>query len=61
MQRCCAISWLLTIVAACISSTAFARSLDDIISAGSIRVGVNPSFATAMLNDQNKLAGFDVD
>ena len=61
MQRCCAISWLLTIIAACISSAAFARSLDDIISAGSIRVGVNPSFATAMLNDQNKLAGFDVD
>jgi len=35
--------------------------LDEIISAGSIRVGVNPSFATAMLDDKNQLAGFDID
>jgi ABC-type amino acid transport substrate-binding protein len=61
MQRRSALFWLATIVATWVSSAASARSLDDIISAGTIRVGVNPSFATAMLNDKNQLAGFDVD
>jgi polar amino acid transport system substrate-binding protein len=61
MQRRHALFGLVTVVAACVSSAASARSLDDIISAGTIRVGVNPSFATAMLNDNNQLAGFDVD
>ncbi len=61
MQRRLAMFCLATIGAACVSGAAWARSLDDIISAGSIRVGVNPSFASAMLNDKNELAGFDVD
>ena len=39
-----------------------ARSLDEIISSGTIRVGVNPNYPPAALyNDQNQLDGFDVD
>lgn len=42
--------------------TAQARSLDAIISAGQINVGVNPNFApAAMYDDKNELVGFDVD
>jgi polar amino acid transport system substrate-binding protein len=53
---------LLTLGLACIAATAEARSLDQIISAGEIRVGVNPNFApAAMYNDKNELVGFDVD
>lgn len=61
MRQRCALFWLATIAAACVSWAGWARSLDDIISAGSIRVGVNPSFATAMFDEKNQLAGFDVD
>jgi polar amino acid transport system substrate-binding protein len=44
------------------AATAQARSLDAIIAAGEIRVGVNPSFApAAMYDDKNELVGFDVD
>lgn len=44
------------------TATAQARSLDAIISAGEIRVGVNPNFApAAMYDDKNELVGFDVD
>lgn len=49
--------------AACLATPiAQARPLDAIISAGELRVGVNPSFApAAMFNDKNELVGFDVD
>jgi polar amino acid transport system substrate-binding protein len=44
------------------ATSAQARSLDAIISAGEIRVGVNPSFApAAMYDDKNELVGFDID
>jgi len=41
---------------------AWARPLDAILSAGEIRVGVNPSYPpTAMYDSKNELVGFDVD
>jgi polar amino acid transport system substrate-binding protein len=44
------------------AGSASARSLDAILSAGEIRVGVNPSYPpAAMYNDKNELVGFDVD
>jgi polar amino acid transport system substrate-binding protein len=39
-----------------------ARSLNQILSSGEIRVGVNPNYPPAALyNNKNQLAGFDVD
>jgi polar amino acid transport system substrate-binding protein len=39
-----------------------ARSLDDVIKAGEIRVGVNPTLPPlALLNERNELDGFDVE
>jgi len=39
-----------------------ARTLDQILSAGELRVGVNPNYPpTAMYNDKNEIVGFDVD
>ena len=39
-----------------------ARSLDEIISSGTIKVGVNPNYPPiALYNDKNQLDGFDVD
>jgi polar amino acid transport system substrate-binding protein len=39
-----------------------ARSLDEILSAGELKVGVNPNYPpTAMYDDKNQLVGFDVD
>jgi polar amino acid transport system substrate-binding protein len=39
-----------------------ARSLDDIIKAGVIRIGVNPNFPpNSSYNDKNALEGFDID
>lgn len=39
-----------------------ARSLDDILKAGEIRVGVNPTLPPlALINDKNELDGFDVE
>jgi polar amino acid transport system substrate-binding protein len=61
MYRRCATFLLAAIAVACVASTASARSLEDIIAAGSIRVGVNPSFATAVLDEDKQLAGFDID
>ena len=61
MERRCAKFWLAAIAAVSVSSAAGARSLDEIVSAGSIRVGVNPSFATAKLDDKSQLAGYDID
>lgn len=62
MQRRLAILCLAAVLALGLTPKSWARSLDDIISAGTIRVGVNPSFApAAMMNDKNELVGFDVD
>ncbi|MBV8914035.1 MAG: transporter substrate-binding domain-containing protein [Acetobacteraceae bacterium] len=48
-------------VLAC-SENALARTLDEILSAGEIRVGVNPNYPpTALYNDKNELVGFEVD
>lgn len=45
-----------------IGGTADARSLNDILSAKEIRVGVNPNYPpTAMYNDKNELDGYDID
>lgn len=39
-----------------------ARTLDEILSAGEIRVGVNPNYPpNALYDDKNQLAGFEVD
>ena len=39
-----------------------ARSLDDMIKAGVIRIGVNPNFPpNSSYNDKNELEGFDID
>ena len=49
-------------LAALLATAAQARSLDDILSAGELKVGVNPNYPpTAMYNDQNQLVGFDID
>src|SRR3954453_23887091 len=41
---------------------AFARTLDEILSAGELRVGVNPNYPpTALYNEKNELVGFEVD
>ncbi|MCI5076622.1 transporter substrate-binding domain-containing protein [Oricola sp.] len=44
------------------ASPAAARSLDDIISDGTIRIGVNPNFPPmSSYGDSNELEGFDID
>jgi polar amino acid transport system substrate-binding protein len=44
------------------SAPAQARSLDEILSAGELRVGVNPNYPpNAMYNEKNELVGFEVD
>ena len=44
------------------TSLAEARSLDDMIKAGVIRIGVNPNFPpNSSYNDKNELEGFDID
>jgi polar amino acid transport system substrate-binding protein len=54
--------WFLATATLMIAAGAEARSLDDIISASELRVGVNPNFPpTAMYDNQNQLVGFDVD
>jgi polar amino acid transport system substrate-binding protein len=41
---------------------ASARTLDEILSAGELRVGVNPNYPpNALYNDKNELVGFEVD
>jgi len=46
----------------CAAGAAQARSLDEIISVGTIRIGVNPNYPpNAMYNEKNELVGFDVD
>jgi polar amino acid transport system substrate-binding protein len=45
-----------------LAAPAAARSLEDILKAGEIRVGVNPTLPPlALLNDKNELDGFDVE
>lgn len=42
--------------------TAHARSLDEILSSGTLKVGVNPTLPPlGIYNEQNEIAGFDVD
>src|SRR5579863_2744027 len=49
----CATAW---------TAPACARNLDEILSAGEIRVGVNPNYPpNALYDDKNELAGFEVD
>ena len=44
------------------SSPAAARSFDEILSSGVLKVGVNPAYPPmALYNDKNELDGFDVD
>ena len=44
------------------SVPAHARNLDEILSAGEIRVGVNPNYPpNALYDEKNQLAGFEVD
>jgi polar amino acid transport system substrate-binding protein len=58
---------LVLIVVAAVALTApagpaAARSLEDILKAGEIRVGVNPTLPPlALINDKNELDGFDVE
>lgn len=55
---------LLGAVAAAVAmaAPAQARSLDEVLSSGVIRVGVNPTLPPlGTYNDQNEIAGFDVD
>ena len=52
----------LGVMAALAGSPATARSLDDIIKSGTIRVGVNPTLPPlGKYDDKNEIAGFDVD
>jgi polar amino acid transport system substrate-binding protein len=45
-----------------LTSPASARSLEDILKAGEIRVGVNPTLPPlALINEKNELDGFDVE
>jgi len=47
---------------AALIGVAEARSLDDMIKAGVIRIGVNPNFPpNSSYNDKNELEGFDID
>jgi polar amino acid transport system substrate-binding protein len=52
----------LALVGALAALPAEAKSLDDIIKAGVIRVGVNPNFPpNSSYSDSNQLEGFDID
>jgi polar amino acid transport system substrate-binding protein len=54
--------WLMVLGAFVLVGSVQARSLDAIITAGELKVGVNPNYPpTAMYDSQNQLAGFDVD
>jgi polar amino acid transport system substrate-binding protein len=49
-------------VAAALSSPAEARTLDEIIKSGTIKVGVNPTLPPlGKFNEKNEIVGFDVD
>ena len=56
--------WVVAATAALILSgaSAQARTLNEILSAGEIRVGVNPNYPPAtQYNDKNELVGFEID
>lgn len=51
---------LLLLALALLAQSAAARTLDEILRAGEIRVGVNPQLAPrALLNDKNEIDGFE--
>ena len=51
---------LAVLLAVALCAPAWARSLDDILKAGELRVGVNPQLAPrALLNDKNEIDGFE--
>jgi polar amino acid transport system substrate-binding protein len=51
-----------TLVVAGLAGPARARSLEEILKAGEIRVGVNPTLPPlALINEKNELDGFDVE
>jgi len=53
---------VLTLAVVAAASSARARTLDQILSSGEIRVGVNPNYPpNAMYNNKNQLVGFEVD
>jgi polar amino acid transport system substrate-binding protein len=54
---------LVTMVAALVTpSTVNARTLDEILASGTLKVGVNPALAPlGMYDEKNEIAGFDVD
>ncbi|MFK8081698.1 MAG: transporter substrate-binding domain-containing protein [Granulosicoccus sp.] len=53
---------VLASLAIVIPHAAHARSLDDILSSGTLRVGVNPTLPPlGIYNDKNEIDGFDVD
>lgn len=53
---------LVTLVATMSAQVAEARTLDQIIKSGTIRIGVNPNFPPmSAYNATNQLAGFDID
>ncbi len=50
------------VAAALVAAPATARTLDEILADGTLRVGVNPTLPPlALFDDENELAGFDVD
>ncbi|WP_263141018.1 transporter substrate-binding domain-containing protein [Pseudomonas sp. RIT-PI-AD] len=52
----------LTVAVMAVSGAVQARSLDEIIKSGTLRVGINPNFPPmSSYNDQNELTGFDID
>ena len=56
------LSLVAAVMLACGAGSANARTLDQILSAGELRVGVNPNYPpTALYDEKNELAGFDVD
>lgn len=53
---------LLSLLALLITGPLYARSLDDIVSDGTIRIGVNPNFPPmSSFGMTNQLEGFDID
>ena len=62
MLRKLIVTSIVAAVAAFSVQGAAARSLDEIIDSGTLRVGVNPTLAPlGTYNDQNEIVGFDVD
>ena len=61
-NRSSAICWAAALLAALLAPAVLARDLDEIISDGTIRVGVNPNFPPmSSYSLTNQLEGFDID